>query len=188
MPDEYRLIWTTPGGGGQTTLYTQPTGTAQAVTNSIRSWLVSLCAGLSNQVTVTMGSEVRRLNVGTGQLEQVFGVTPGTPVPGNVASQPVADSSQVLMRWNTGHIVGGRRLVGRTFIPGLPVGSLTAGNLSGASAADFATKGQNLITTLSGSAPLVVWHRPKAGAGGEAWAADVATCWTEMAVLRRRRG
>lgn len=188
MVNEYRLIWTTPGGGGQTTLYTQPTGAAQTVTNSIRTWLISLCAGLSNQVTVAMGSEVRQLNVATGALEEVTGVNPGAPVPGNVAGQPVADASQVLMRWNTGHIVGGRRLVGRTFIPGLPVASLTGGNLAGASAVDFATKGQALITTLSGSAPLVVWHRPKAGAGGEAWAADIATCWTELAVLRRRRG
>lgn len=188
MPHEFRVIWTTPGGGGQSTLFTQPTGTLQTIADAIRSFLVELCEGLSNQVTATVASEVRTLNVGTGVLEAVGSVNGGAPVPGNVAGQPVADASQILMRWNTGEIVNGRRLVGRTFIPGLPVASLTGGNLNGASAADFATKGQGLITSLAGQAPLVVWHRPVNGAGGVAWAADTATVWSEMAVLRRRRG
>jgi hypothetical protein len=188
MVDEYTLNWVTPGGGGRTTLYTRQTGDAQTITNSIRTWAGLICQGLSSQVSVTPGSEVRRLDTASGVLTGVFSVTPGTTIPGNVSQQPVADASQVMLRWGTGTIINGRRLVGRTFLPGLPVGSLSGGNIAAATVTDFANKAQALVTALAGTAPVVVWHRPVNGAGGSDALVTGGTCWSEVAVLRRRRG
>lgn len=188
MVSEHKIIWTTPGGGGASTLYTLGGGDPQVEATAIDAFLVALKAGLSNQVGMSQSPEVRHLDTVTGTLIGVSNVNVEVPVVGNVASQPVADSSQILMRWNTGTIVNGRRLVGRTFIPGLPVGSLSGGNLAGASAADFATKGNALRTALTGLQALQVWHRPKGGVGGQVSGVTSCTVWGEMAVLRRRRG
>lgn len=188
MPTEHKIIWTTPGGGGASTIYSLSSSTPQIVADAIDAFLVSLKAGLSSQVSMVQSPEVRVISDGDGTLQQVFNVNVDPAVQGNVAGQPVADASQILFRWNTGSIVAGRRLVGRTFVPGLPVGSLAGGNLSAASAADFATKGNNLINSLTGTNKLVVWHRPKAGVGGITFPMTGCSVWTEMAVLRRRRG
>lgn len=187
MVNEWRLIWTTPGGGGQSTLYTQGAeGGEQATATAIKTWLGQVAQGLTNQVTVNLDPEVRKLADASGTLTGVASVNPGNAVVGNNASQSVADASQVLFRWNTGVIHQGRRMVGRTFIPGLPVGSLDGGNLKAASAADFATKNAAFIASLS-SDPLVVWHRPKHGSGGMTFVVSGGSVWSEMAVLRRRR-
>lgn len=188
MPTEHKIIWTSPGGGGASTLHALSAATPQTVADAIDAFLVQLKAGLSNQVTMGQSTEVRILDDATGQLTGVANVTAAAPVAGNVAGQPVADASQILMRWNTGFIVNGRRLVGRTFVPGLPVASLQGGNLAGASALDFASKGNALVSSLTGTNRLVVWHRPKNGAGGTVWPINTCTVWGEMAVLRRRRG
>lgn len=188
MVHEYILNWTTPGGSGRSTIYTRPTGDPQTITNSIRTWAGLICQGLSNQVSVTPGSEVRRLDVNSGMLTGVFSVTPGTTIPGNVSQQPVADANQVMLRWGTGTIVNGRRLVGRTFLPGLPVGSLSGGNIAAATVTDFGNKANALVTALAGTAPLVVWHRPVNFTGGSDALTTGGTCWSEVAVLRRRRG
>lgn len=188
MVSEFRAIWTTPGGGGQSTFYTQGAeGQEQASATRIKAFLQDVAQGLTQSVTVNLDPEVRSLADVSGNLIGVTNINPGNAVVGTNNTQPVADASQVLFRWSTGRIHNGRRVAGRTFIPGLPVGSLAGGNLAAATVTDFASKLASFITATA-SDPLVVWHRPVNGAGGIAFSVTGGSVWPEIAVLRRRRG
>lgn len=103
---------------------------------------------------------------------------------GAVPGEVVADATQVNIQWNTGLVVGGRFLRGRTYIPGLSRNNLSGGNMAGATRTAINTAADALA-----GAPtwLSVWHRPVNGAGGLTHAVTTATVRSELAVLRKRR-
>lgn len=103
---------------------------------------------------------------------------------GSGSGQPVADATQINVQWNTASIINGRRVRGRTYVPGLAAAALSGGNLAEANRAAITAAG----TTLAASnAEMRVWHRPKAGTGGTTVGVVDAVCRSELAVLRLRR-
>lgn len=147
-------------------------------------FLSAIKSQLDNGVSFTIETSGRELDDSTGALTGVWSEPTAYSGVGVVNGEPVADATMGLMQWRTDHIVNGRFLQGRTFIPGLSTTHLSNGNLSAAAIANWTTAGQLLITD---AVQFGVWHRPTSGSGGVFWAADTAAAWQELAVLRRRR-
>lgn len=142
-------------------------------------------ARLSAQFGFLIPYDVEIFDDATGQLvgqETASGSNAGV---GSTAAAPVPDSSQILIRWRTGAIVNGRRVHGRSFVPGCGLDSMSNGNL--ASSAETALQGFT-NTFVNAQTGFTIWHRPTAGADG--LQADILTSdvWNEFAVQRRRRG
>lgn len=139
---------------------------------------------LSNAVSWNVGSVVRTYNTASGTLSGEESSATVLTGGGNSVGAPVADATQALVVHTTGVVLNGRFLKGRTFLPGVSATHLSGGNLAPAARTGFA--GAFTANLLSGGG-LVVWHRPKAGVGGQAVAVTSCATNAEFAVLRRRR-
>lgn len=186
MPSQYRAIWSTPGGGtGYSVFHFEDVVSnteAQNTANAVRTFFNSLTGIFPDDVTITFDSEVVVLDL-AGVLQSVYPVTPPSSVTGiNTTSYNRAAGCRV--DWDTGHIVAGRRLSGRTYL--VPIGSNsydTTGLLNSVNAAAVVTAGQALITATSSIKPLAVWSRTH----GVMWAVDTASCPLKGAILTGRR-
>lgn len=129
---------------------------------------------------------VEIVNKNTGALEDLVAVNQPAAVAGTVSGQQAADATQFLIRWNTGAVKNGRRVSGRLYLPGVPVGSLDGGNVKGTVLTSMASA---LGTWLSGheAEGLVVWSRPSPTRVGQATLVASVSVWSELAVQRRRR-
>jgi hypothetical protein len=186
VPREILVDWSTASGAGKVSVLWF--GLSSAVADqrtALATMLGSVDGGLDTSVTWAIRNTGREVDDATGGLTGVWSDAASHTGTGGVPGEPVADATMMLMRWHTDHIVAGRFLQGRTFIPGLAVSNTQDGNLSSAQVANMASFGQTLIDA---SVQVGVWHRPTSGSGGVFWAADTATVWEELAVLRRRRG
>lgn len=185
MPREILVDWTTPAGGGYRSVYMF--GMVSDVEDqriALGNMLESIDGYLSSSTTWTIETSGRELSDSTGTLTGTWGESTPQTGTGGVSAYAISDASQALLRWDTGHIVGGRYLKGRTYIPGVAIDQVVDGNLQAATAAAFASAAQQLIND---AVQMGVWKRPTSGTGGVWWAADTGTCWNEFAVLRRRR-
>lgn len=137
-------------------------------------------AGMSSTVTWRTEAEVFVINVGTGAVEEVLSTTPATG-SGASAGDLLPRQSQMLVRWFTTTVVAGRRLRGRTFVPGIT----EAFNGAGVPTSAFITTVQTAANALLASATssLLVWSR----AHGVAAGAASANVWSQWANLRSRR-
>lgn len=118
----------------------------------------------------------------------------GTAIEGDGTStglEAVAQSTQVLARWDTDVIRDRRALRGRTYIPGLDKSLLTNhGELQLTAQSDV----NDAITALiaHGQAELTIWGRPRVVGGvnqgdGVFGVVTGGSTWNELAVQRGRR-
>lgn len=187
MVREILVDWTTVNGGGKTSVMYFLDGTTVADQRAaLGTWLASLEGGLHNTTSYFVRQEGRQLNTSTGALEGAWTETTDYSGTGTLTSgQPVPDATQILIRWSTDHVVNGRFLRGRTYIPGTTTTNVAGGNLAATIVSSYTTDSN---TFVNAGVQLAIWHRPINGVGGVAWAVDSAQCWSEFAVQRRRRG
>lgn len=186
MPREVLVEWTTPAGSDhRSVFYFDLAQAIGAQRLALSTFLTAVKASLSNQVSYKIQDAGRELSDSTGTLTGAWSTGITYTGTGSSATQPVADTSQLLFRWSTSTIVGGRFLKGRTFIPGFFVGGLLAGNVTAAQVTGLSTAANTFANDASDP---VVWHRPVLGAGGQAVPMTGGSLWSEIAVLRRRRG
>lgn len=182
---EICIDWIGPQGGGMTNvLFFDTTPTIAAQRTALQAFYQSWCGSVSDQYAYTIRTTGRELDGQTGALTGAWAESSAKTDSGNVAVEPVADAVQVLFQWHTPTIVGGRFLRGRTFLPGLTVGTVIDGNVNPSAVPTFEGYGDTLIAADVG---FHVWHRPVGGAGGTSVAVSACTVWPELAVLRRRR-
>lgn len=107
-------------------------------------------------------------------------------VAGGQNDDLLPSATQGLVNWRTNDFVDGRRVRGRTFIPGLTEG---ASGLSGTLTGTSLTTIQTAATAYADAAgnPAVVWHRPSAEGPGSIHNIVTATVGSKFAVLRSRR-
>lgn len=136
-------------------------------------------------VTISVAGSGDTFDDATGTLTGSWSA--GAPVSfvGQATEPRVAAGVGACVTWNTGLIVNGRRLRGRTFIVPLSVaayendGTLTSGTLG------FL---QSFATALVASGPLGIWHRPSAaGTGGAASGVTSFRLRDKVAILTSRR-
>lgn len=140
---------------------------------------------LSNQYTYTIEREGRVLDPASGGLTGSWTDATDYTGAGSLAQQPVSDVDQMLLRWNTGVVVHGRFLKGRTFVPGLSRDGLAAGNLNPTAVGLMTTAAQTFAGADNG---FVIWSRPTSTRVGEVRQVTTGSCWAEIAVQRGRRG
>jgi len=185
MPREILTDWTTPAGGGFVTVTFWDE--VPDVADQRAAWADFLTAcgtSLVSTAAWTVRQSGRVMDDTTGILTDEWTDATGQLGTGANVGEPVPDSSQILVRWNTAHIVNGRFLRGRTYLPGASIGAVDDGNLLAANVLAISDAAADLIATATG---LGVWHRPVNKLGGEFRIATTAACWAEFAVLRQRR-
>lgn len=183
---EILVDWTLVSGSGHVSVYYFDATVAVATQrNFLNTFCTQVKAFQSTGTVFVIRTTGRELDVTTGTLTGAWTESTVYNGAGGAGSVPVPDASQALVQWRTNTIVAGRFLRGRTFIPGLGIGHAVGGNVLGTTATAIANAGQTLAAS---AAVLQVWHRPIAGSGGSAAPVTTASCWSEFAVLRRRRG
>lgn len=177
------IVYTGPGNSPKLSVLHWADGTADsAIITQCETLLDAWAPWASNQYSARPGPLVRELNTATGVLVGEHLLTGGiTTTTGTVSGQPVPDISQILVQWRTGVIVSGRRLRGRTFMPGFATDLVTGGNVPASAVTEIGAAAQSVAT--AGDA-LVVWSRRH----GVTHDVTIGSCWTEFASQRRRRG
>lgn len=185
MPREILVNWTGPSGSSVTVTNWSDAVPVEGQRALLGTFLSDLSANLSAQYSWTVAIEGAEFAAATGTNTGYW--ADGTPFTGvgESSGQPVADATQVLLRWRTSGVVAGRRVLGRTFIPGYLALGLTAGNINpGALAVLQATVDAFVLEDLGFS----VYSRPTDARPGSMHVVDSGSVWNELAVLRRRRG
>ena len=151
----------------------------------IQSAFLNLATAIPTNVVLTFPTGGDEIDETTGQL--VGGWSSGAaPAPVSGVNSPNAAAGVgACVTWNTGAVVGGRRVRGRTFIVPMeagmyePDGTINAQPLS------------NLVTFSTGliALGLAVWHRPTGpgASDGSSHAVTSAKISDRVAVLRSRR-
>jgi len=171
--------------GGTTVMYFDEDISAATQVTAVNNFWIAVSSELSTAVSVQVANTGRLIAEVTGTLTGVWSGGVSQNITGDATAPVINDASQVLVRWRTGDIVGGRFVQGRTFIPGLAVDRLLNGNLSDDSRNQFLTSALALAAGVNG---MVVWSRPTVDRPGSANPVVGATVWDELAVLRSRRG
>lgn len=176
------------GGGVQTFAFSDPVDdlAAAALVNAVDTFWSAVAANLTFDITLSVEANPSRYAASNGVLQEVFTAAAPGPVTGSVSTDPVARSTQYLIRWATADIVDGRVIKGRTYVPACPASQIRDdGTVEPALIAIIDALGEDLITDSGGL--LSVWHRPIAGAGGSEHLVTGVSGWNEWAVLRGRR-
>lgn len=183
-----RTDWTIPSGrAAQTVIHFESDGIVIAFPSTWRSYLAGHRDTLASGIVAQVSSSIEEIDEATGAIQQEIVGPALDPVNGNGAgsgSGPVADSTQLLLRWRTSDFVGGRRVQGRSFIPGLNRILMTGGNVNSATVAAWQSDMSDLWTAAD---RLVVYSRPVPGRAGSAHQVSSGSVWPELAVQRRRR-
>lgn len=153
----------------------------------VRAFWDSFKGQMAAGVTIGCNQPVDLVNETTGILVGQLGA--GSPA--NVAatgSGSLPSASMILLRYNTGLIVNGRRLQGRSFIGPVATGTNTGGDVVAGTNTALLTAAA-LMNTGATSSLLVVWHRPSAAnpSGGLTSPVTSYATNTEFSVLRSRR-
>lgn len=166
MPLEYTARWSGARiGAGATVFHFQSNGVttgAQALAAAVRALFEAQKSNLPSGVRIDFDTELRVLSP-DGTLIGVAPVTGPLPVTGTNATA-FANGTGFLIRHTTDAIIGGRRLLGRTFWVPAPVGNFTnTGDVLPATQtsmnttwAAFRTDCQNIGN------PFTVWSRKNA--------------------------
>lgn len=186
MPSQYRILWSTAGGGtGYTVLHFTTAGTdeaAQGIADDVRVFAAGIAAGIPDETSLELDTEVLDLTE-AGDLIAVHAVDGGPAIPG-VYTGAYSRAQGLRLDWGTGNIVSGRRLRGRTYVVPIASNSFTSDGLLSAGAIDaFKAIGQGLIDASSVNRPLRVWSRTHA----TSWAVETVDVPAKGAILRGRR-
>lgn len=185
MPRELIVNWVTPAGAGfKSVTYWIEASAVASQRLALHNFCMAVRGQLDNQVQFFQDNSGRELDTATGALTGLWNEPTAYGNVGNGTGDAVADATQALVRWDTNHIVNGRFLRGRTFVPGLVDTAVTDGILSATAKGVFQAAGAALIAA---GVQFGVWHRPTSGSGGVMWAAQTAAAQDRLAVLRRRR-
>lgn len=163
--NRFRVVWSgISGGTGISTFYTDTSLPVNTFLTALRAFFQSFPTFLPTGVILTYPSAVDTLNATNGALVASLPATPPAVTSGSGAGGYSAPAG-VQVKWNTGLVVDGHRVSGRTFlvpINGNQVG--TTGMVLPSCQSTVGTAAAALIAACGTS--FVVWHRPKLGAGG----------------------
>lgn len=178
--------WTGPQGSGLLTIMYFEGGALEVAPQraAVATFLSGVDNYLSNSYSWSVRTEGRVVNASDGALTGVWVNGAALIGTGSLNDPPVPDAAQVLVRWPTAAVVNGRRVQGRTFLPGLSRLAVVAGNLGADVAASIAARGEDLVDEGVG---FGVWHRPSAQGAGSHHLATACSVWRELAVQRGRR-
>jgi len=178
-----------PGSPGYSNFYGRSTGAdeqvvADALGEALRTFSITLASLVHDSMSLVVLPAWQQLDDVSGNvLADGNLTTPPTAVVGTSGASG-AGNAGLAVNWGTDVFIAGRRLKGRTYVVPAPGafetnGTLTAGAISsvGDAARAFA---------VTGTVPVVVWHRPVLGAGGSSFAITTVQITDRPAILRSR--
>lgn len=181
-------------GGGLSTMYWAPgsiggsTADATDCLARFRAMWVSIATRLSSTISFVFDQTVLAIEATTGVLTGSYTAAPALTVVGGSASEPLPRQTQGLIRWGTASVINGRRVRGRTFVPGVQEGDNDGtGSPVAALVTALTTAGATILTAGATTSEACIWHRPVGGAGGaspDITSVQGAPTWS---VLRSRR-
>jgi len=181
-----RVAWTGSGvtGPGVSTFYSTAVGVV-GMADDVEAFFGAAPLLFPANVTITIPSGGDLIESTTGALSGSWN-DPGTG--GTVQGTNSGDYAQgvgMQVRWRTDGIVGGRRVVGSTFIVPIPGANFnTDGTLDNADVTAMTTRATTLIGAMDG---FVIWSRPIPGRAGVASAVVSASVPDRPSWLRSRR-
>lgn len=156
-------------------------GTELQAATAVRTFLAAIAAQFRNSITWTFDPVVDTLSE-AGALLSSTAISPPATVTGSGTGDMLPAATQGRVIWQTGAIVNGRRLVGRTFIPGMIAGTQTATGAVQPATISAVNTAANALATAA-NCDMVVWSRAHDTAVGiTSGAMD-----SEFSVLRSRR-
>jgi hypothetical protein len=161
---EYSVQWTGGRiGTGFTNFHVVEFADAEVNTlgPAIRTWFNAIKGTVASNVTWTFPAEVRKYDTETGTLLEALPVTPEASLAASGSGSYNAAAGR-LVRWQTGSIVAGRRLIGRTFIvPTSNTGFGTNGEVSSSTISTDNTAHGVLLGALNSGdfKGLAVWSK-----------------------------
>lgn len=178
------LRWTGLPGGDAVNVFHfngDTVAQAQAAADAIDSAVLAGVGGIKSGIAARVDELVSVIEPETGTLVNTR-VIVTAPVLGTSAEEVLPQNVMMLLRWRTTGIVRGRRVVGKTFLPGWSLGATENGEVAAAFIPAIAANWNDLI-----AAGVCVWSRPKAAGVGSSHTALSVDVWNEWAQLGRRR-
>ncbi|HKZ21558.1 MAG TPA: hypothetical protein VJQ57_15815 [Acidimicrobiia bacterium] len=183
---EYRPVWAIPGTDPSVSVlhWDGELADLEAVKTAIRNFFAAIVTAIPNEVTITFPGEVIERDPATGTLVDVHSGASPASVTGTNTGTWIGGAGAVV-RWETGAILAGRRLRGRTFI--VPLGASffeNNGTLLAAALTLLGNAASTLISDIAGTgSQLRVWSATH----GETRTVTSATVPDRSAILRTRR-
>lgn len=160
---------------------------ANTVRDAVASMWTSLFTGVNpfvGRLTATVQGEVASMNPGSGDIQTVYVDDDIVVSPGSTTIAIVPNASQVLVRLQTGTFRGGRRVLGKMFIPC----TRASGQDSDGNVTSTMQAGVKAAVDLLIPVGLGVWSRPSERfALGTLTPVTSTGVWSEYAVMRSRR-
>jgi hypothetical protein len=153
----------------------------------VRAFWLPLAGSMPTGVTVSVNGQVDIINEADGSLAGSLSLASPAAVNGSGGSAlPIA--AAIVLQEQTGVIIAGRRLRGRSFISPVSTGTSTNGFVANATGATIIAAALTTLTGATTSAP-VVWHRPnpKGAANGSVSVITAFAVGPNFGVLRSRR-
>lgn len=179
----YRVVWSGfTGSPGVSTFYFS--GSVDPAPD-LHTLFNAISAAFPSQVRWDFPTQGDTISDSNGALVGAFASAGAAQVPGS-GSNLYSSATGIEARWNTGVVIGKRRLLGKTFL--VPADGAAYG--SGVIVSGLVTTLQTAFTAWHSStagAAQLVWHRPKAGVGGSSSPVSSVTIPNKIVVLRSRR-
>jgi hypothetical protein len=159
-------------------------GTLGASANAdVKTFFTALVGSFPSGLTWTVPSTGDVINDTNGALVGTWVNAGGGTVAATNASAYAAGTG-AYVNWNTGIVVGGRRLAGRTFLAPIVTALYDAGTITNVNLAAI----QTAATALATAGNTLVWHRNHIGlSDGSSSAIVSASVPDQVTSLRTRR-
>lgn len=154
---------------------------ADAAQSAVRDFWGDLVGFIAGGLQIQVQTDVPRVDPVNGNILEMLG-SPQTVVA-STGNAPLPFSSQGLIRWRTGAFVGGKQIVGRTFIPNLANDAQLNALPSAGFTAAMQGAADALIAADVDANQFGVWSRKN----GTFTPAATGSPWSNFAVLRSRR-
>ena len=171
------------GGSGFLQMYfTNVVGEAGATQTAVGQFWQGLTELLHTDLTGQILAEQDLVEDTTGQIVGTENTGADTTIVFNGAGEFAPSATQMLCRWRTDTFIAGRRLQGRSFIPGITeaMGSSVPGTTA---ISTLNAEAASLISDTSTSGPLRVFSRTHLTSA----VVTSGSAWNQYAVLRSRR-
>lgn len=166
------------------------TGETQAEADECSARVLDFMSALANNVVDDIQMDVQTtaavIEPGTGFITDFLEVAGGS-VLGLSASGTTAGATQAIIGFGTNVVRNGRRVQGRTFIPGVPSNLIAGGRFTSGGQNGFQLSAQGTLGALGGIAQHVVWSRPTLTSPGLTALVNTYTVPAYLGVLRSRR-
>lgn len=179
------VVWDGLAGLPGLSIFHSTTAQAPTLVSALVTFFTAIKGQFPTGLTWQIPSSGDTFDDQTGTLTGTWTGGSGSTVAASGGSTVYAAGTGAYVRWDTGAVINGRRVKGRTFLcPILGATFDTNGTLQNATVAAW----QTAVNTLVSSSTLRVWHRPPPGGNtGIAVLVTAGTVPDKVTSLRSRR-